>query len=108
MSLRNATMTLALLVHPQIPEAFRPVGFERVPNKSKLVELLSPRLRQSFFVLAPIIHPLAETKAVFLMPLWNAAVTLTLLVHRQIAEDFRPVGFERVPDKSTLPQLSPR
>jgi hypothetical protein len=100
-------MTFALLVHPQIPEAFRPVGFERVPNKSKIVELLSPSLGQSFFVLAPIIRPLAETKAGFLMPLWNAAVTLTLLVHRQIAEAFRPVGFERVPNKSKLVQLLP-
>src|SRR3984893_17579444 len=97
MSGRNTTMTFALLVHPQIPEAFRPVGFERVPNKSKLVELLSPSLRQSFFVLAPIIHPLAETKAVLLVALWDTAVTLTLLVHRQILEAFRPVGFERVP-----------
>src|SRR6516165_7854799 len=81
MSGRNTTMTFALLVHRQIAEAFRPVGFERVPNKSKLVELLSPSRRQTFFVLAPITHPLAETEAVFVMPLWNAAVTLTLLVH---------------------------
>ena len=34
-------MTFALLVDRQIAEAFHPVRFEWVPNKSKLVELLS-------------------------------------------------------------------
>jgi hypothetical protein len=38
--LRNATMTFALHVHCQIAKAFLPSRFERVPNKSKLIELL--------------------------------------------------------------------
>ena len=45
MAKRNATVTFALLVDRQVTEAFRPVRFERVPNKPKLIELLSPSLR---------------------------------------------------------------
>src|SRR6516165_315891 len=62
-----------------------------VPNKSKRVELLPPRLRQSLFVLPPIAHPTTEVKAIFFMSGRNATVTFALFVDRQIAEAFRPV-----------------
>ena len=77
----------------------------RVPNKSKLVELLPPSLRQSLFVMAPIAYPLTEAKAIFFMIGRNATVTFALLVDRQIAEAFLPVRFEWVPNKSKLIQL---
>src|SRR5262245_6640576 len=107
MSGRNATVAFALLVDRQIAEAFRPVRFERVPNKPKLVELLPPRLRQSFrvFALALPTNPLPKAKTIFFMTDRNATVTFALLVDRQIAEAFRPVRFERVPNKSKLIQL---
>src|SRR5262245_13366439 len=107
MSGRNATVAFALLVDRQTAQAFRPVCFERVPNKPKLIELLSPRLRQSFrvFALALPIHPRTETKAIFYMLNGNATVTFALVVDRQIADAFRPVRFERVPNKSKLIQL---
>ena len=89
-------MTFALLVDRQIAEAFRPVRFERVPNKSKLVELLSPRLRQSLCV-ALLSYPSTEAKAIFFMSGRNATVTFALLVDRQVAEALRPVRFKRVP-----------
>src|SRR6516162_4806824 len=109
MSARNATMTLALLVDRQIAEAFLPVRFWSVPNKSKLVELLSPRLRQNFRSLAPIAYPLPEGKAIFFMSARNATMTLAFLVDRQIAEAFLPVRFGSVPNKSKLVELlSPR
>src|SRR5262245_29485334 len=54
MAPRNARVTFALLVDRQIAEAHLPIRFKRVPNKSKLVELLPPHLRQSLFVAAPI------------------------------------------------------
>src|SRR5215510_6166296 len=96
MAKRNATVTFALLVDRQIAEAFRPVRFARVPNKSKLVELLSPRLRQSL-VVALLVYPSTEAKAIFHMAKRNATVTFALLVDCQIAEAFRPVRFKRVP-----------
>src|SRR6266571_3560576 len=107
MEYRNATVTFALLVDRQIAKAFHPVRFMRVPNKSKLVELLSPSLRQSFlvFALALPTHPKTEGKAIFFMGSRNATVTFALLVDRQIAEAFRPIRFERVPNKSELVQL---
>src|SRR5215813_3263024 len=107
MSLRNATMTFALLVFYQMAEAFLPIGFLRVPNKSKLVQLLPPSLRQSFllFALALPTHPLPKAKAIFHMVTRNSTVTFALLVARQMAEAFRPVRFERVPNKSKLIQL---
>src|SRR5262249_32017121 len=103
----HATMAFALLVDRQITETFRPVRFVRVPNKSKFVELLSPSLRQSFLVFALALpkHPLPKTKAIFFMRGRNATVAFALLVDRQIAEAFRPAGFERVPNKSKLVQL---
>src|SRR5262249_52486692 len=104
MAKRNATVTFALLVDRQIAEAFRPVRFERVPNKSKLVELLSPSLRQSLIV-ALLVYPSTEAKAIFHMAKRNATVTFAPLVDRQIAEAFRPIRFERVPNKSKLVEL---
>src|SRR5262245_51422787 len=101
---RNATVTFALLVDRQIAEAFRPGRFPRVPNKSKLVELLSPRLRQGLIV-ALRVYPSTEAKAFFHMAQRNATVTFALLVDRQIAEAFRPVCFQRVPNKSKLVEL---
>jgi|SRR5215467_12060908 len=76
-------------------QAFRPVRLKWVPDKSKLVELLSPSLRQSFLVFASalLIHPRTETKAIFHMLRGNATVTFALLVDRQIAEGFRPRRF---------------
>src|SRR5262249_47677260 len=104
MSCRNATVTFAPFVDCQIAEAFRPVRFERVPDKSKLLELLSPRLRQSL-VVALLVYPSTEAKAIFHMAKRNATVTFALLVDRQIAEAFRPVRFVRVPNKSKPVQL---
>ena len=75
-------MTFARLVDRQIAEAFLPSCIQRVPNKSKLVELLPPRLRQSFrvFALALPIHPRTETKAIFYLLNRNAAkVTVAFL-----------------------------
>src|SRR6516165_2367972 len=111
MSGRNATVTFARLVDRQIAEAFLPSCIQRVPNKSKLVELLPPRLRQSFrvFALALPIHPRTEAKAIFFMALRNATMTFALLVDRQIAEAFLPLRFGSVPNKSKLVELlSPR
>src|SRR6516165_10067921 len=107
MSGRNATVTFARLVDRQIAEAFRPVRLKWVPNKSKLVELLSPRLRQSFrvFALALLIHPRTEAKAIFFIALRNATVTFARLVDRQKAEAFRPIRLKRVPNKSKLVEL---
>src|SRR6516225_8268743 len=108
-ALRNATMTFALLVDRQIAEAFLPVRFGSVPNKSKLVELLSPRLRQNLRSLAPIAYPLPEGEAIFFMSASITTITLALLVDRQIAEAFLPVRFGSVPNKSKLVELlSPR
>src|SRR5215472_9053464 len=104
---RNATVTFAPLVDREIAEAFRPFRFKWVPIKSKLVESLPPRLRQSSFVVTPIAHPKTEGKAIFFMSGRNATVTFALLVDRQIAEAFRPVCFERVPNKSKLVELLP-
>src|SRR5258708_4290073 len=75
-----------------------------VPNKSKLVKLLSPSLRQSFlvFALALPTHPKTEAKTIFHMVQGNATVTFALLVDRQIAEAFRPARFKWVPNKSKL------
>ena len=100
-------MTFALRVHLQIAEAFLPVRFGSVPNKSKLVELLLPRLRQNLRSLAPIAYPLPEGKAIFFMGLWNATVTFALFVDRQIAEAFRPIRFKWVPIESQLVELLP-
>src|SRR5262245_65461681 len=107
MVIRNATVTFALLVDRQIAEAFRPVRLKWVPNKSKLVELLSPSLRQSFlvFALALLIHPRTETKAIFHMFKGNATVPFALLVDCQIVEAFPPVRFKWVPNKSKFVQL---
>jgi hypothetical protein len=88
----------------QPAEAFLPIRFMRVPNKSKFVELLSPSLRQSLAV-APNNNPLPKAKAIFFMSGRNATVTFALLVDRQIAEAFRPVRFVRVPNKSKFVEL---
>jgi hypothetical protein len=104
MSFRNATVTFALLVDRQIAQGFRPFRFESAPNKSKPVELLSPSLWQSFAEALPQ-HPKTETKAIFFMGMWNETVTFALLVNRQMAEAFRPVGLIWVPVKSKLIQL---
>src|SRR5215472_3065883 len=104
MSGRNATVTFALLVDRQIAEAFRPFRFESVPIKSKLVELLSPSLRQSFALALPQ-HPVTEAKTIFFMGMWYATVTFALLVDRQIAQAFHPVPFKWVQNKSKLIQL---
>src|SRR5215469_9657952 len=104
MGMWYATVTFARLVDRQIAEAFRPVCFERVPNKPKLVELLSPRLRQRLIV-ALLVYPSTEPKAIFFMGMWYATVTFAPLVDRQIAETFRPVRFKWVPNKSKLIQL---
>jgi hypothetical protein len=79
------------------------IRFERVPNKSKLIESLPPRLR--YRLMSLITHPLTEAKAVFFVGSWDATMALALLVDRQIAEAFRPVRFERVPNKSKPIQL---
>jgi hypothetical protein len=100
----DATMTLALPVCYQMAEAFLPIRFMRIPNKSKFVELLSPSLRQSLAV-APNNNPLPKAKAIFFMSGRNATVTFALLVDRQIAEAFRPVRFVRVPNKSKFVEL---
>src|SRR5262245_62034812 len=96
---RKATVTFALLIDHKIADAFRPVRFNWIPIKSKLVELLSPRLRQSFLVsaLALPTHPRTEEKAIFFMRSRNATVTFALLVDHQIAEAFRPVRFAQIP-----------
>src|SRR5262245_13349737 len=104
MSGRNATVTFALLVDRQIAKAFRPFRFESVPIKSKLVELLSPSLRQSFALALPQ-HPLPEAKTIFFMGMRYATVTFALLVDCQIAKAFRPVRLIWVPIKSKLIQL---
>ena len=88
-------MTFALLVCYQVAEAFLPIRFTRVPNKSKLVELLPPLLRQSLIV-ALLVYPSTEAKAIFFMSGRNATVAFALLVDRQTAQAFCPVCFERV------------
>jgi len=97
-------MTFALLVCYQVAEAFLPIRFTRVPNKSKLVELLPPLLRQSLIV-ALLVYPSTEAKAIFFMSGRNATVTFAPLVDRQIVEAFRPVRLKWVPNKSKLIQL---
>ena len=97
-------MTFALLVDRQIAQAFRPFRFESVPNKSKLVESLSPRLWQSFAKALPQ-HPKTEAKAIFFMGMRNVTLTFALFVDSQIAEAFRPVRLIWVPIKSKLIQF---
>src|SRR5689334_22664910 len=97
-------MTLALLVCYQMADAFLPIRFMRVPNKSKLVELPPLRLRQSLAV-APSNNPLPKPKAIFNMVTRNATVTFALFVGRQIVEAFGPICLKCVPNKSKLVQL---
>src|SRR6516225_6245673 len=106
MQTRNATVTFSLLVDRQIADAFRPVCLKSVPHKSKLVELLSPSLRQTFlaFALALPTHPTTEVKTIFFMAVRNATVTFALLVSFQIAEAFLPSCFERIPYKPQFVQ----
>src|SRR5262249_8491172 len=96
----HATVTFALLVRYQMAEAFLPIRFMRVPNKSKLVELLSPSLKQSFLLLALAlpIHPFPKAIAIFFMILRNATMTFALLVCYQMADAFLPIRFMRVPN----------
>ena len=105
-SLWDATMAFSFLINCKVAEAFRPVRFARVPIKSKLVELLPPRLRQSLAV-APSNNPLPKAKAIFFVTVRNATVTFALFVDRQIAEAFRAIRFEGVPNKSKLVELLP-
>jgi hypothetical protein len=89
------------------PEAFLPSRCKRVPDKSKLVELLLPKFGQAFFVSAAnyISYPLTKGEAIFFVELRNATMTFALHVHCQIAKAFLPSRFERVPNKSKLIEL---
>ena len=58
--------------------------------KSKLVQLLSASRRQSLSFSADY-SPIDRGESHLFMGMWNATMTLALLVHRQIAQAFLPV-----------------
>ena len=75
-------MTFALPVKLQMTETFIPSLVTRIPTEADFIQFLPSTFTQGVSARSLHTHPLTKAKAVFVMLLWDAAITLTLFIER--------------------------